>query len=151
LEYADQQIVDYSGGDYNNGLPYLNTFTVRSAVGEPNRLFVSTFGGSIYRVDQTLTSVQNQMSVPHAFALDQNFPNPFNPTTTISYSVPKTAHVTLKVYDLLGKEVAVIVNELQDAGPHQTRFDASIFPSGVYFYRLKTGEYMQTRKLVLIK
>jgi photosystem II stability/assembly factor-like uncharacterized protein len=137
--------------DYNNGLPYLNTFTVRSATGQSNKLFVSTFGGSIYKVDQTITSVQNRISIPYTFSLDQNFPNPFNPTTTIFYSIPKPTYVTLKLYDLLGREVAIIVNELQDAGQHQTRLDASIFTSGVYFYRLQSGEFMQTRKLVVVK
>jgi len=138
-------------GDYNNGLPYLNTFTVRSDAGQPNRLFVSTFGGGVYKVDQTVTSVKDRISFPHKFSLSQNYPNPFNPATTISYSVPKTAHVTLKVYDLLGKEVSVVVNDLQEAGLHQTHFDGSILPSGIYFYRLEAGESMQTRKLVLIK
>ncbi len=90
---------------------------------------------------------------PKSFQLNNNYPNPFNPTTTISYQIPSATggRVTLKVYDTLGREVALLVNEKQAAGTHAVTFDGSRLASGVYFYRLATGSFVDTKKLVLIK
>ena len=85
------------------------------------------------------------------YKLSQNYPNPFNPTTVINYSLPNTSEVSLKVYDILGNEIAVLVNNSQTAGSYNVSFDASNIPSGVYFYTLSTGSYTQTRKMLLIK
>lgn len=137
--------------DYNNGLPYLNTFTVRTAAGQSNKLYVSTFGGSVYGVDQTMNFVKVQKSIPLTFSLAQNFPNPFNPTTVITYQLPLTDYVTLKIYDVLGTEVATLVSEHQSAGNHSTTLNLSNLPSGVYFYSLREGSYSETKKLVLLK
>ena len=90
-------------------------------------------------------------NIPGAFLLDQNYPNPFNPSTTITYELPKTTVVGLRVYDLLGREVSVLVNEKRNAGVHEVTFDAVGLSSGVYFYRLQAGGFTQTRKLCLIK
>ena len=81
----------------------------------------------------------------------QNYPNPFNPTTAISYQLSAVSHVTLKVYDVLGREVATLVNEKQDAGTHVVTFDGSHLSSGVYFYRITAGTFIATKKLVLMK
>jgi hypothetical protein len=83
--------------------------------------------------------------------LAQNYPNPFNPSTTITYELPGSSMVTLSVYDLLGHEVSVLVNERREAGHHDVRFDASGVAAGVYLYRLQAGGFVQTRKLLLIK
>jgi hypothetical protein len=83
--------------------------------------------------------------------LEQNFPNPFNPTTTIRFAIPQNEHVTLKVYDLLGREVATLVNEARSAGNHEAFFDASNLASGVYIYRLTAGNFIATKKFTLIK
>jgi aminopeptidase N len=91
------------------------------------------------------------LNAPTDFALLQNYPNPFNPATGIGFRVSGFGMVTLKVYDLLGREVAVLVNERKAPGSYTVRFDASGLASGVYFYRLKAGEFVQTRKLVLQK
>ena len=80
-----------------------------------------------------------------------NYPNPFNPTTTIRYALPSRSHVALAVFNTLGQEVATLVNESQDAGHHDVRFDTSGLASGVYFYRLRAGEYVQTRRLMLLR
>ncbi len=88
---------------------------------------------------------------PLSIHLYQNYPNPFNPSTTIIYELPKSSMVTLSVYDFLGRNVSVLVNERKDAGVHEVRFDASGLSSGVYLYRLTAGSYVQTRKLVLLK
>ena len=83
--------------------------------------------------------------------LDQNYPNPFNPTTAISYQLSANSFVTLKVYDLLGREVATLVNSQLPAGSYQTSFDASHLSSGVYLYELRAGDFVQTRKMALMK
>jgi len=88
---------------------------------------------------------------PTEYSLMQNYPNPFNPTTTISYSVPKNGLVTLKVYDILGTEVADLVNEVKEEGIYYVTFNASELPSGIYFYTLTSGNFMATKKLILLK
>jgi hypothetical protein len=90
-------------------------------------------------------------TLPHAFLLHQNYPNPFNPSTTIRYALPEASVVSLIVYDLLGRTVAVLVDEKREAGVHEAIFDAQGLPSGLYFYRLRTGDFTQTRKLVLLQ
>jgi subtilisin family serine protease len=97
-----------------------------------------------------LTAVDEE-PIPSSFALSQNYPNPFNPTTTIRYSVPSRTMVTLKMYDLLGREVAALVNREQDHGEYSLTWDGRGFASGVYFYRLKTGTIAQTKKLILLR
>ena len=85
------------------------------------------------------------------FALNQNYPNPFNPNTTISYQLPEVTKVRLSVFDILGREVAVLVNGIQSVGEHQFNFDASNLPSGMYVYQLRTESMLQTRQMMLIK
>ena len=89
--------------------------------------------------------------IPSVFSLSQNYPNPFNPTTKISYQLPSNNFVTLKVYDVLGNEVAALVNEQQPAGKYEVQFDASGLGSGIYFYKLNAGSLVETRKMVLMK
>ena len=89
--------------------------------------------------------------VPGQFVLFQNYPNPFNPSTTIKYEMPKPSDVRLSVFDILGREVSVLVNEKREAGVHEVRFDASKLASGVYFYRLHAGDFTLTKRLLLLK
>ncbi len=116
-------------------------------------LFAGTqMGGWRIPIADVITSVQdNRPHVPSQYILYQNYPNPFNPTTVIAYSLPTPAAVTLKVYDLLGREIRTLVNGRQNAGQHSITFDAGNCPSGVYFYRLQAGSYSQTKKLVELK
>ena len=90
---------------------------------------------------------------PREFLLQQNYPNPFNPSTTIGFRVSGlgSSLVRLSVYDLLGREVAVLVNEKREAGVHEVKFDGSNLASGVYFYRLQAGDFAQTKRLMLLK
>jgi hypothetical protein len=83
--------------------------------------------------------------------LYQNYPNPFNPSTTIKYELPKSSKVRLSVYDVLGRELSVLVNERREAGVHEVKFDGSNLVSGVYFYRLRASDFIQTNRLVLLK
>ncbi len=88
---------------------------------------------------------------PTDYKLEQNFPNPFNPVTTIQYQLPVDSKVTLKVYDILGAEVTTLVNEVQQAGYKQVRFNASTLSSGVYIYRVIAGNYISTKKMMVVK
>jgi len=94
---------------------------------------------------------QVTIETPRVFSLNQNFPNPFNPTTVISYQLPIAGYVSLKVYDMLGREVAILVNEQKPAGSYQAAFDAHLLPSGVYFYRLQSESFKEIKEMVLIK
>jgi hypothetical protein len=94
---------------------------------------------------------ENRTDIPKDFSLNQNFPNPFNPTTTISFSLPKQSFVSLKVFDLLGREAATVVSEEFSAGNYTKQWNAANIPSGVYFYRLRAGSFTETKKLLLLK
>ncbi|MDZ7724949.1 MAG: T9SS type A sorting domain-containing protein [candidate division KSB1 bacterium] len=95
--------------------------------------------------------VREFKAVPHEFALQQNFPNPFNPQTTISYELKKETHVTLEVYDLLGKRIQVLIDRTMPAGSHHITLNASQMSAGTYFYKMSTGPYTKIRKMTLIK
>ena len=94
---------------------------------------------------------ERQQEVPQDFMLLQNYPNPFNPSTTIKYELPRASQVTLSVYDILGREVSVLVNERKDAGVYEVKFDGANYASGVYFYRLQAGDFVQSKRLLLLK
>jgi hypothetical protein len=96
-------------------------------------------------------SQMGQLELPKTFALAQNYPNPFNPTTSIKYSVPKQSLVKLVVYDLIGREVATLVNGMKQPGNYEVNFDASNLASGAYFYRIEAGDFKDVKKMVLLK
>ena len=106
----------------------------------------------IYKPD-FFTEVKDRpsLSIPKNFELFQNYPNPFNPTTTIEYSIPSNTFVTLKVFDLLGRVVATVVNQKQNAGQHFAKFDGTFLASGIYFYRLQAADLLAVKKLILLK
>jgi hypothetical protein len=95
--------------------------------------------------------IGNNGLTPDTYTLSQNFPNPFNPTTTINFTLPKDGLVKLVVYDITGKEVKVLANEIRTAGYHSISFDASNLPSGVYLYKLSAGNFVETKKMILTK
>ena len=98
------------------------------------------------------TKVTTVSTVPNKYNLKQNYPNPFNPSTKISYSLLRPDLVTLRVYDLLGREIVILINKYQDAGAYTVNFDSSRLPSGIYFYRLQAGnDYVETKKMLLMR
>ncbi|NWG28179.1 MAG: T9SS type A sorting domain-containing protein [Ignavibacteriaceae bacterium] len=108
---------------------------------------------------QTPSDVKDETIIASEFTLEQNYPNPFNPSTTIRYSTPsvianevkQSAFVTLKVYDVLGNEVATLVNEEKPAGSYEVEFEASSITSGVYFYKIQAGNFVESKKMLLLK
>ena len=122
-------------------------------VGE--HLFAGTMHyGGVWRrpLSEMITSVDpGSHEMPQESSLSQNYPNPFNPSTTIKYALPSATMARLSVYDMLGREVSVLVNEGREAGVHEVRFDASGLSSGVYFYRLQAGDFTQTKRLLLLR
>jgi hypothetical protein len=95
--------------------------------------------------------IEVDVLAPKEFSLEQNYPNPFNPVTTIRYSIPTSEYVSLKVFDVLGKEVAVLVNEEKPAGKFQINFSADALPSGIYFYKLQAGTFIETKDMILLR
>ncbi|HVN48322.1 MAG TPA: T9SS type A sorting domain-containing protein, partial [Bacteroidota bacterium] len=135
----------------NTGLTNTNISSL--AVSETD-LFAGTYGSGTWRrsISEMVTAVKGtENQPPTTFSLLQNYPNPFNPTTTIRYSAGTYGRTSIKVYDILGREVATLVNETKAAGTYHVIFDASKLPSGVYFYQLQTGGYSETKKLLLVK
>ncbi len=103
-------------------------------------------------VGTRVTSVQDKPSaLPHLVSLGQNYPNPFNPSTIISYSIPKASHVILQVFNLLGQLITTLVDEREEPGTYHIQFDGSKLTSGFYFYRITAGEYIETKKMILVK
>ena len=99
----------------------------------------------------TIVSVENEFEQPETFTLKQNYPNPFNPSTIIQFTASSLQFVTLRVYDILGREVATLVNEEKPAGIYEVEFDGSALASGTYFYQLKIENYIETKKMQLVK
>jgi hypothetical protein len=89
--------------------------------------------------------------LPLTYSLSQNYPNPFNPTTTIRFEIPVEVHVALRVYNVLGQEVLVVLDEVKRPGRYDVRVEASALASGAYFYRMQAGDFLETRKLMLLK
>ena len=140
-----------SWSGFNSGLPNLKV----NALGvNGTDVFPGSYDNSVLirPVSQITTGVNESRSgTPTAFSLSQNYPNPFNPTTTINYQLPMSGQVTLKVFDMLGREIATLVNDNENAGSYSAKFDGSRLASGVYFYRLQAGSFSQTKKLMLVK
>ena len=123
------------------------------ALGSSFAAVSSGLDSALARYNNSLTIVLkgNDSFSPLSYKLNQNYPNPFNPTTIISFSIPIQEKVSLKVYNILGVEVSTLLNEVQTAGNYSIRFDAKNLPSGIYFYELRTGNFRNVRKMILLK
>jgi len=104
-----------------------------------------------YHYSYIITEIEQSPLENKIYYLSNNFPNPFNPTTKIKYSIPKLSFVTLKVFDVLGKEIETLVNKDKHTGNYEVEFNAAHLPSGVYFYKLQAGNYIETKKMLLLK
>ncbi len=102
-------------------------------------------------ISSSLTEINEDGSLPGKFKLEQNYPNPFNPETSIQYQLPTKGNVSLRVFDLLGNEVALLLNDYKNAGKYEVKFNGSNLSSGVYFYQIKAGQFLETKKFVLMK
>ncbi len=118
-------------------------------IGEPQSIVFDP-GNWILKNNTIITEVED-FTIPLHYSLEQNYPNPFNPSTTIEYTIPQNGFVSLKVFNVLGKEVATLVNGQNESGKHEVDFDATSLNSGVYFYRIESGNFVETKKLVLLK
>jgi hypothetical protein len=120
---------------------------------DANNATVVGRNGTILRTTNCGVTFANQINseIPEGFSLYQNYPNPFNPLTNIRFDIPKSNHVKIIIYNALGKEITTLVNEKLSAGSYEVNWNASGYPSGVYFYRLLTEEFADTRKMVLLK
>jgi probable HAF family extracellular repeat protein len=121
---------------------YIVGYGLNGATGQDEGYLLAVSGTS--PVDETQINLEN-------FTLNQNYPNPFNPSTTIRYSIPEFSFASIKVYDVLGKEIATLVNEEKPAGSYEINFDAIGLSSGIYFYKLQAGSFVETKKMILIR
>jgi len=144
-----------SGGEKLSSASYI----LSSTVGEPfigksiNAANQHNIGFWYVYKQSTLTDVvkDEEETIPTVFKLEQNYPNPFNPSTIIKFAVPEISNVLIKIYDLLGGEVITLVNEEMEAGWYKREFNGSGYSSGIYIYRMQAGNYISTRKMILIK
>jgi len=107
--------------------------------------FVTLNGSSVLPVNS------HNSETPKQFSLNQNYPNPFNPTTTISFDLPVSSYVTIRIFDALGREVSVLLSGVFPAGKYSQQWNASSMPSGIYFYRIQSGSFTDTKKLLLLR
>jgi outer membrane protein assembly factor BamB len=138
----EHQQVDHTGAITEDGTLYLGVHNSALAFNQEKTLLA---------IQDTVTHVIDEKSEVISYLLEQNYPNPFNPTTTISYTILKYGLVTLKVFDILGTEVAELINEVEEAGSYSVTFNASELPSGIYFYTLTSGNFVDTKKFILLK
>jgi hypothetical protein len=145
-------MVSYDGGETwgSGGLGYLCILSL--AFDKNQNLIAGTYGGGIYSSTQAVTSVGGgNKDLPSDMRLSQNYPNPFNPQTQIEYDISTSSNVVLKVYDILGRDVALLVNERKGPGHYTLSWNASGLPSGIYFCRMQAGRYIETRKMLLMR
>ena len=169
LKGGRENVVLYESNDSKQYLGYssiFNTFTrlelteedgiSQSPLGGDNTALVMTSEGALYAFNpytnaSGMQDEKSEIQLPYLFKLTQNYPNPFNPTTTINYQLATSSNVELSIYNILGQKVATLVDEKQKSGYHQVEWNASRFSSGIYFYRIKAGEFQDVKKMILIK
>ncbi|HCY74397.1 MAG TPA: hypothetical protein DHV28_00615 [Ignavibacteriales bacterium] len=142
--------------DIGDGLPAFGSSSANEVIGIiGNNILCGTYSTGIFwrPLNEVVTSVNDnaESKSPVSFDLSQNYPNPFNPSTTIKFQLPKAGMVTLKVYDILGNEVAALVNEEKAAGQYEVNFNASALASGVYIYKIQSGSFINSKKMILLK
>ncbi len=153
-QYQISNSVIGSGGNKTSNANYM----LNSTVGEP---FIGKSASAanqhqigfwyVYQ-QQTITAVEDdQTTIPTVFKLEQNYPNPFNPSTIIKFGVPEKSNVVINIYDILGSEIVTLVNEEMNAGWYQKSFNANGYSSGIYLFRMEAGNYVNTKKMILLR
>jgi hypothetical protein len=145
----DWMRIGFVEGNGTTNAPKSYSFTDKSANGKILYRLKQIDRDGKFEYSQTIEVTA--VTAPKEFALEQNYPNPFNPTTVISYQLPVSGNVSLKIFDILGKEVAVLVNEVKEAGSYSAQFDGTKLSSGLYFYKLTTNQFSSIRKMLLLK
>ncbi|MFQ5799537.1 MAG: T9SS type A sorting domain-containing protein, partial [Bacteroidota bacterium] len=136
-----------NGGNWTEVNTGLTSTNVRAlAINSDGFIFAGTYASGVFRSVETIAG-----EIPMEYDLMQNYPNPFNPSTTIEFSVPRSGYATLQVYNMLGEHLATLVSENLHPGRYNVRWNARGVSSGIYFYRLQAGEFLETKKLVLVK
>jgi len=147
-----QYVNTYPRYSYTGSSPVYLSRRGQSDTQYPTSLTQSYNRANIQLEISLITGIEsNTVSIPAVYSLSQNFPNPFNPVTKINFSIPKQGYVNMKVYDVLGKEVMTLVNEIRPAGNYDVDFNGSNLASGVYFYRMETENFIDIKRMVLIK
>ena len=137
--------------DYENPDPIkIGNYISGNAVWIADTLYYS-IGPGLFKLDMNTVGIEVKHSTAQDFHLEQNYPNPFNPTTNIRFSIEKPGMVSLKIYNVLGQEVTTLLNKELKAGTYTFNFDGSKLSSGIYFYRIRSGNFVQTNKMVLLK
>ena len=139
--------MDFNGDGYDDSGTFDgsgSTSIIRIKINKPGRIYNSGTG-QLPKLSST------EEVLPTEFSLSQNYPNPFNPSTTIKFDIPKATRVSLKIYNVLGQEVETLVNEIMEPGAYNFKWDAGHFASGMYIYRIEAGNFVQSKKMMLIK
>jgi hypothetical protein len=146
-------IFDWYSHQHPQGFQSMGLYRMGRDTAKTVRDTLKTYYAPYFNLGGMPTSVEDEseLLIPNEYILEQNYPNPFNPVTTIKYQIPSEGLVELKVYNVLGEEVAALVNEIKNAGNYIVTFDASSLSSGVYLYEIKAGEFKSTKKLLLMK
>ena len=144
--------VTSSDGSYDFDVPIITSNQCKIKIVDESNDLTFDESDSVFTID-IFVSVEDYFGdgIPTEYNLNQNFPNPFNPTTTISYSIPKEGLVTIKIYNAIGEEVVTVVNEIKQVGNYEIQFNAAALPSGIYFYRIQAGSFVETKKMILLK
>lgn len=130
----------------------LTNLTIHALATDSNGYVYASTDSGMFRTNQSTTSVEEKTrALPTIYSLDQNYPNPFNPSTTISFSLSSQSYVSLKIYDIIGREVTTLVSEVLSPGVYSRQWNAERTSSGIYFYRLHAATYIETKKLMLLK
>jgi hypothetical protein len=149
--YSHKRVVVSTGGGIASADGQTNRAVIgQTAVGIVADGIYAHSAGFFFKFEGTV-GIDEENILPAEYTLDQNFPNPFNPATTINYSLPEATHAKIEVYNILGQKVAILVDEFKEAGYHSYVWRADRMPSGIYFYRITADEFAKTRKMLIIK
>ncbi|NOX18493.1 MAG: T9SS type A sorting domain-containing protein [Chlorobi bacterium] len=158
ITYDKYNLNQYDNISYSINTDGIGTKTVRLKLTVEDNLGGGYGFSKIYAEGSALGKTRGYVELPYQgslaveqYALMQNYPNPFNPTTTIKYEIPETGFVTLKIYDVLGREVSTLVNAKREAGRYEAEFNARGLSSGIYIYRIQSGNFTESKKMILLK